>query len=770
MVRQVLMMFSKNSKIEGNPEPHTVSVVIPCYNLGEYLREAVGSVLCQTYPPLETVVVDDGSTDEATLRALDDCQQAGVRVLHTPNRGAPAARNYGIGETHGEYVLCLDADDILLPTFLEETVQALAKSADVGIVTTHVEFFGTSTGVWSPTEGKLSSLLWKNRIASASLFRRKCWEETDGYVDLDACQDWNFWISIVKRGWRWTVVPRVLYRYRRRPGSISDVYQEQMSRIFREMVALHADIYREHYEEILVEMKAELDRLVRDFSPKARVRMRALANRAKASFYGYSRSISALLRLALPINRWLQKELTKTLQLRVTQLEDQVVRNNDVRTSLELGHRIRDYLDERLPPDSKVVVVGASLQRLFGNNDRNQDSSGRVWHLSAEDPIVGVEAARYEGTEFAFLTKPTVSAPSEASEVSRHLTKHYEIVAADEAAGVIFNLRSRSRARQRTFSVVICTYNRANLLGKAIDSIFDQDYPKDKYEIIIIDNNSADGTPKIIEDYARRSQVSFSTSVETQQGLSFARNRGIQMAKHQFVAHLDDDAVACPNWLTTFNDVIETYGARVVGGRVEKVYQNGAALPSWFVTQYVKGFFGVNYREWGKTEKVLRVRRPLYIGGGNSAYDREVYTEFGGYSGELGRSSTGLLAGEETLLNWALEKHDVPIYYSDDAVIYHFLDNHRLTRAHIVQKAFWSGVTNAILHSKVYGYRRTFRGTKGHYSSLVRQLKRTLTDRSVGASFASCCRAIYNLGFLWKFHVLLMRRVVAKGRKPARVA
>src|SRR6266481_3659707 len=96
-----------------------VSVVIPCFNLGRYLGEAVESVRSQTCKPAELIVVDDGSADQQTLSLLKRFAQDGVTILRQANQGAPAARNHGIRKSSSPYVLCLDADDVLEPTFLE---------------------------------------------------------------------------------------------------------------------------------------------------------------------------------------------------------------------------------------------------------------------------------------------------------------------------------------------------------------------------------------------------------------------------------------------------------------------------------------------------------------------------------------------------------------------------------------------------------------------------------------------------------------------------
>src|SRR5262249_21007801 len=151
---------------------------------------------------------------------------------------------------------------------------------------------------------------------------------------------------------------------------------------------------------------------------------------------------------------------------------------------------------------------------------------------------------------------------------------------------------------------------------------------------------------------------------------------------------------------------------------VEMVFEPGFTPPDWFHFQYVRGFFGINYRDWGKKESVFRIRQPYYLGGGNSAYARKLFQYFGGYSPQLGRDRKTLLAGEETYLNLLMDKHGIPIFYSDAAVIYHYIESDRVTKQHLKRKAHWSGITNAIIHSLFFGFKETRKKAKGNWREL----------------------------------------------------
>jgi glycosyltransferase involved in cell wall biosynthesis len=124
-----------------------VSIVIPCYNQGRFLGEAIDSALTQTHPSVEVIVVNDGSTDDTRSVA---CARAEVRHIEQPNQGAPIARNTGLAESRGEYVIFLDADDRLLPHAVALGIRWLAAHPDWSFVTGHVRLMaedGTLAGV-----------------------------------------------------------------------------------------------------------------------------------------------------------------------------------------------------------------------------------------------------------------------------------------------------------------------------------------------------------------------------------------------------------------------------------------------------------------------------------------------------------------------------------------------------------------------------------------------------------------------------------------------
>src|SRR5436309_10974086 len=159
-----------------------VSIVIPCFNQGAMLREALASVeQVRNANLLEVIIVDDGSSEVETSKILSKIAEAGYSVVAQPNRGVGAARNAGIRLAKGEFILLLDSDNRLRDVYLNEGVSLLKKHPSIGVIYTDAEYFGDRSGRWHVPNFNLSSLLRMNFIDACALYRKKLWEELGGY-------------------------------------------------------------------------------------------------------------------------------------------------------------------------------------------------------------------------------------------------------------------------------------------------------------------------------------------------------------------------------------------------------------------------------------------------------------------------------------------------------------------------------------------------------------------------------------------------------------
>jgi len=248
-------------------DPVKVSVIIPCYNLGRYLDEAVESVLAQTFEDFEILVVDDGSTEDETRRLLASYDKPRTRIVHSENRGLPAANNLGLAHTTGPYVCMLDADDRLDPCLLEKSVAALDGDSSIAFVSHWLRTFGDEVWEWTPTRCDAPALLDVNTVNGAALVRRSALDAVGGFDESmrDGCEDWDVWISLVERGFKGAILPEVLFHYRRRPESMSRVMMrgEGHPRLYRRLAEKHPRIYGEHVRPLIVRREEDISNLRR---------------------------------------------------------------------------------------------------------------------------------------------------------------------------------------------------------------------------------------------------------------------------------------------------------------------------------------------------------------------------------------------------------------------------------------------------------------------------------------------------------------------------
>lgn len=230
----------------SSPQPETVTIVVPCYNAGRDIDEAVRSALNQTYKNLEVVIVDDGSTDPATLELLTDCPWERTRVFFKQNGGPASARNLGIAQATGKYILPLDADDVITESYVQKAVTILEERPEVGIVYCKALKFGAENGPWNLPAYTLRELVIDNVIFVTSLFRREDWARVGGFSEALklGVEDYDFWVKIVALGREVHQIDEPLFHYRVGHVSRTTGFQEDRSAV----VKTYADIFRSNID------------------------------------------------------------------------------------------------------------------------------------------------------------------------------------------------------------------------------------------------------------------------------------------------------------------------------------------------------------------------------------------------------------------------------------------------------------------------------------------------------------------------------------------
>jgi GT2 family glycosyltransferase len=258
-----------------------ISVLMPCFNHGAFIDEAVESVLGQTCQDFEILIVDDGSTDPATRDKLESYQRPATTVLRTENRGLPAARNHAARHASGELYCALDADDRLAPTWFEKATRLLDERPSVAFVSHWLETFGDERWTWTPERCDLQSLLARNAVNGAALVRRDAFDAVGGYDETmrEGCEDWDFWLRLVERGFDGAIIPEVLFYYRRRADSMSRLMLEAAAyrRPLDALITRHEAAYRANLVNVILAKEEESLHLAREIAGLQRDRLVGLA-------------------------------------------------------------------------------------------------------------------------------------------------------------------------------------------------------------------------------------------------------------------------------------------------------------------------------------------------------------------------------------------------------------------------------------------------------------------------------------------------------------
>lgn len=227
-------------------EKALVSVIIPVYNMEKFLRETLDSVLASDYPNFEVVLMDDGSSDTSLDIAQEYASKDKRMQVHVQaNAGPCAARNHAISLARGTYILPVDADNRITPTFISHAVAEIEKDPEVKVVCPRAEFIGDRSGEWTLPPFSLGLLARRNMIDTCALYRKADWERIGGYCEeIIAREDWEFWISMLKDGGKVVRLPQVELYYRVRAGSKRIQDRSLKPHVTKVLNIRHAEFFR----------------------------------------------------------------------------------------------------------------------------------------------------------------------------------------------------------------------------------------------------------------------------------------------------------------------------------------------------------------------------------------------------------------------------------------------------------------------------------------------------------------------------------------------
>jgi glycosyltransferase involved in cell wall biosynthesis len=224
-------------------------VIIPCYNQSHFLQQAIDSAIAQSYKNWEIIVVNDGSLDTTSTvakNAIAANPQHQIRLIEQANQGISMARNTGIAVANGEYIMPLDADDILAPNALICLLEICLKSKVPCIAFGSYQLFGTenrtvpSYDLYSPENIKQS-----NMIHPSSLYHKSVWNLVSGYKAemKEGYEDWEFWVNCHKHSIPFLGTREIVINYRRVHGSRNEKAQQYHHKLVAKIVCYNREIY-----------------------------------------------------------------------------------------------------------------------------------------------------------------------------------------------------------------------------------------------------------------------------------------------------------------------------------------------------------------------------------------------------------------------------------------------------------------------------------------------------------------------------------------------
>ncbi len=223
-----------------------VSIIIPCYNFGNYIEEAIESAVCQTYKNIEIICVNDASKDNSAeiIQKLADKYENVIFYNFKENQGVVKVRNFAIEKSSGEYILPLDGDDILEPTCVEKAVEILDNRPDIGIVYGEVRIFGVKNKIWDLPKYNREHP-YEICIPNTSLFRKEDFIKAGRYKEnmKDGAEDSDLWLSIIELGLNPYQISEISYNYRRLEDSRSVQQIGPKTGWMNEIIRNHIDFF-----------------------------------------------------------------------------------------------------------------------------------------------------------------------------------------------------------------------------------------------------------------------------------------------------------------------------------------------------------------------------------------------------------------------------------------------------------------------------------------------------------------------------------------------
>lgn len=524
-----------------------LSIIIPCYNDGKYIMDAIESAEKYKGKDYEIIIINDGSTDSKTLSIFKNLKQNGYFIINQKNIGLSTARNNAIKVAKGKYILPLDADNKIKPQYITKSIKILDENPNIGVVYSDLRYFGKERGIRKVPDFDFSLLLKENFIDACAIFRKQVWKDVKGYdpkLDKLVWEDWEFWLNTAKKGWKFFHIPEVLFYYRKKTDSMA---LKALSPKFRDKIYAyilfhkHSDIFYSGYKTLLSENKT----------------------------------------LSLENQKINLENINKLM------LIDE--KDNHI---LNLDHQIRNIHYSITWNILKKTNKLSEFIFPFGTKRRN---TFNLW-------IIGSQVLINEGWK-SFWKKYKAYKEFKKRKIKKNQEYYFQRIEKDKHTNrndEIKNFKYKPR-----ISIIVPSWNAPkNILEKTITSVQNQLYPN--WELCIADGNSKSETKEILTKYEQQDKKIKLTLLNENRGISENSNQALSLATGEFIGLLDHDDELTNDALFEVVKLLQKHPkADLIYSDEDKIDLNGKRSdpffkPDWspdlFLSQNYVSHFGV-YRK-----------------------------------------------------------------------------------------------------------------------------------------------------------------------------
>lgn len=296
-------------------------------------------------------------------------------------------------------------------------------------------------------------------------------------------------------------------------------------------------------------------------------------------------------------------------------------------------------------------------------------------------------------------------------------------------------------------SAIICTFNRSSYLQKAVQSLIDQTLETSEYEILVVDNGSVDNTRQVVDEQLKV-VGNLHYIYEPKIGLSQARNTGWKAARGEYIAYLDDDAIATTDWLATllhdFQNITPQPGC--IGGKIDPIWE--IERPSWLPDKLLPY---LTILDW--SHKLILIDESQYVAGANISFTRQALDLVNGFQPKFGRKGKNLLSNEELVVQNQIRRQGLAVYYDPQAVVRHHITADRLQQSWFIRRTYWQGISRAflIVSEQSPSTLQQWRMSASSFLNLLKspkQILKSLLPFSAPDVLQAKCRTARNIGYI----------------------